>query len=85
MSTHERDETTHEEGAPLGEQPSALPMGLGKPAERAIAGAGYTRLDQLTRISERDLLRLHGVGPKAVSVLRRALAERGLAFAEKDK
>lgn len=57
-----------------------LPKGLGKPAERALAAAGYRQLEQFTQISERDLLKLHGVGPKAVAILRQALTEQGLAF-----
>ncbi|HCT75196.1 MAG TPA: DNA-binding protein [Micromonosporaceae bacterium] len=51
-----------------------LPAGLGKPAERALAGAGYTRLDQLTKVSEAELHGLHGMGPKALERLRQALA-----------
>ena len=57
-----------------------LPAGLGKPAERALAQAGYTRLEQLAEVSEADLLALHGVGPKAVRRLREVLTERGLSF-----
>jgi predicted flap endonuclease-1-like 5' DNA nuclease len=59
----------------------ALPRGIGAPATRALTAAGYTRLDQLTAASEAELLRLHGVGPRAIRLLREALAERGLAFA----
>ena len=54
---------------------------IGKPAGRALAGAGYTRLDQLSKVSEAELLKLHGVGPKAIRILREALTERGLSFA----
>jgi len=50
------------------------------PAARALAAAGYSRLSQLTEVSEAELLALHGMGPKAVRILREALAERGLAF-----
>ena len=53
---------------------------LSAPARRALSSAGYTRLDQLTRISESEVSRLHGMGPAAVSALRAALAERGLSF-----
>lgn len=53
---------------------------IGAPATAALALAGYTTLEQLTRVSERDLLRLHGVGPKAVRLLREALQVRGLRF-----
>ena len=59
----------------------ALPSNLAQPAQRALANAGYTRLDQLTTVSEAEIARLHGIGPKALGQLRQALAERGLAFA----
>lgn len=61
--------------------PSDFPKGLAQPALRALHGAGLTRLEQLTAISEAELLRLHGMGPKAMGALRQALAERGLSFA----
>ncbi|MDN7242694.1 DNA-binding protein [Planococcus sp. N028] len=60
-----------------------LPKGIGKPAERALAAAGYKRLEQFTRVSEADILKLHGVGPKALELIRQALVEKGLAFNEK--
>jgi hypothetical protein len=52
------------------------------PALRALNGAGYTRLEQLTRVSEAELLKLHGMGPKALNILRAALEARGLSFAK---
>lgn len=59
-----------------------FPAGIGKPASRALEAAGYTSLEQLTQVSEKELLKLHGMGPKALRVLREALAERGLTFAD---
>lgn len=59
-----------------------FPRGIGQPATRALEAAGYSSLEQLTQVSEKELLKLHGVGPKAVRILRETLAERGLAFAE---
>jgi hypothetical protein len=53
---------------------------LSAPARRALAGAGYTRLDDLTGLTETELGRLHGMGPRAIGALRDALHERGLAF-----
>jgi DNA integrity scanning protein DisA with diadenylate cyclase activity len=50
------------------------------PAARALAAAGYNRLSQLTQVSERELQSLHGMGPKAIKILRDSLAERGLSF-----
>jgi predicted flap endonuclease-1-like 5' DNA nuclease len=57
-----------------------LPRGLGAPAERALAQAGYTRLEQFADVTEKDLLRLHGIGPKAIRTLRSALEAHHLTF-----
>jgi hypothetical protein len=64
---------------------SNLPRGLSQPARRALVGAGYLRLEQLTEISEDEVKRLHGMGPKAIDLLRSALATLGLSFADKKK
>ena len=58
-----------------------FPAGLSQPALRAFAAAGYTRLDQFTKITESELLKLHGVGPKAIRLLRAALQAQGKSFA----
>nr|WP_232226671.1 hypothetical protein [Rubrobacter radiotolerans] len=63
-------------------QDGDLPAGLGGPTRRALAAAGYTRVEQFTVVSEAEVLRLHGMGPKAVGGIRSALAARGLSFAE---
>ncbi|HVI49502.1 MAG TPA: helix-hairpin-helix domain-containing protein [Chitinophaga sp.] len=55
-------------------------QGLSQPAIRALHGAGYTKLEQLTKATAAELKQLHGMGPKALEQLRNALAEKGLAF-----
>lgn len=65
-------------GDPAGD----LPHGIGNPARRALAAAGYTRLEQLAGVSASGLLRMHGVGPRAVERLGAALADRGLSFGD---
>lgn len=55
---------------------------LASPARRALAQAGITQLEQLAAMHEADILRLHGMGPKAVDQLRSALAAKGLSFAK---
>ncbi|MGN7356158.1 DNA-binding protein [Paenibacillus sp. SAF-054] len=60
-----------------------IPNNIGKPAMRALTHAGYQHLEQFTNISESEILKLHGVGPKAVATIRRALEEKGLSFAKK--
>lgn len=62
-------------------QAGDLPRDLSQPAQRALAGAGIWRLEQVVEYSEAELLRYHGVGPKTIRQLRQALAEKGLAFA----
>ncbi len=57
-----------------------FPKGIGRPATGALLAAGYTRLEDLTMVREGDIKQLHGVGPKAINVLREALAEKGLSF-----
>ena len=57
----------------------AFPKGVGQPALRALSIAGYTRLDQLAGVSEAKLLKLHGVGPKAIRIIRQALIDQGHA------
>jgi hypothetical protein len=53
---------------------SDLPAWLSKPARRALAAAGCARLEQPTEVSEAEVMKLHGMGPKALDQLRRALA-----------
>ena len=53
---------------------------IGAPALRALQGAGYTKLEQLVQTSEAELANLHGMGPKAIRILRETLAAKGLRF-----
>lgn len=57
-----------------------FPDSIGKPAQRALLAAGYLRLQDLTSATEKELLELHGFGPKALGILRLALADQGLRF-----
>lgn len=58
-----------------------LPVNIGRPAHGALAYAGITRLEDLNGLDERSVAELHGVGPKAIRILKAALTERGMAFA----
>jgi len=58
---------------------SAFPK-IGSPATRALEAAGYTRLEQLTKLTEAELGQLHGMGPKALGILRETLKEKRLSF-----
>lgn len=58
---------------------SNLPK-IGAPATRALEAAGYTNLKQLTRVTEAEVAQLHGMGPKALGILRDTLKAQGLSF-----
>jgi len=53
---------------------------LGAPARNALEHAGISTLTELARHSERQILALHGMGPKSLPVLRQALQDAGMAF-----
>lgn len=54
---------------------------IGRPATNALRERGVTSLEQVATMSERELLALHGVGPRAVRLLREALVEQGRELA----
>lgn len=58
-----------------------FPRRMGKVAPRELAAHGYTRYEQLTSVTPQELLKIHGVGPKAIRILEEELAERGLSVA----
>ena len=55
----------------------AFPRGVSGPALRALAAAGVVRLDDLRSRRLAELRPLHGMGPKALEILRMALAKQG--------
>ena len=64
---------------PAPEPGTPLPH-IGAPATRALTAHGVLRLEQLTGLSEDEVLALHGVGPYALRHLRTAMDAAGLAF-----
>ena len=58
---------------------SDLPK-IGAPATRALASIGAARIEHVADRSELELLALHGFGPRALGILRDALAEQGLSL-----
>ena len=53
---------------------------IGKPATAALTTVGIDTIEQLTHISKTNLAKLHGVGPKAISILEDTLSDLGLSF-----
>jgi uncharacterized protein YdhG (YjbR/CyaY superfamily) len=58
---------------------------IGAPATRALLGAGYKNLDEVSKASESELKALHGFGPKALRILKEELQKQGKSFNGKDK
>ncbi|MBM7095205.1 RNA polymerase alpha subunit C-terminal domain-containing protein [Bacillus sp. H-16] len=53
---------------------------LSAPARSALEHEGIRSVEELSLYSEKEVLRLHGVGPASLPNLRKALEESGLSF-----
>lgn len=53
---------------------------MSAPARRALENEGITTLQQLAEYTEKEILKLHGIGPSAIPKLRSALEEEGMSF-----
>ncbi len=59
-----------------------LPNEIGKTAARELSHNGITTLAQVAAHSKKELLAIHGVGPKAIAILGDTLAAKGMDFAD---
>jgi hypothetical protein len=59
---------------------AAFPPGVSGPALRALSASGIRSVADLSGWSEKQLAALHGMGPKALAVLKDALATTGRRF-----
>lgn len=57
-----------------------FPFGIAAPAQRALTGAGIRSLKDLAKQREPDVEALHGMGPKALGILRAEMKRAGLSF-----
>lgn len=53
---------------------------LPSPARRALENNNILSLDELSKLSEVEILKLHGMGKTSLPKLRNALADAGLSF-----
>lgn len=53
---------------------------ISAPARRALENIRITSLPQLAQYSEKEILALHGMGPKALTILKQELKNNGLTF-----
>ena len=57
-----------------------LPDAIGKTAARELSLHGINSLARVAAHTRKELLAIHGVGPKAVSILAETLAAKGMEF-----
>src|SRR5690606_4091945 len=57
-----------------------FPDKLSAPALRALLNAQIFTLKQLAQWTVADVLKLHGMGPSSIPILKEALKEKGLQF-----
>jgi len=55
---------------------------LSAPARRALQNAGIITVKQLSKKSQKEILKLHGMGPASMPILKAALDKMGLEFKE---
>ncbi len=63
------------------QQEPDFPQTIGNPARNALQVAGFSKFNQLTDVTQAELSKLHGMGPKALRILRETLEAKGLSFA----
>ncbi len=57
---------------------SEFPASMGAVAQRSLMASGITTLKQVAARTEKELLAIHGVGPKAVRILKEELVKKKL-------
>ena len=55
---------------------------LSAPARRALENHGITRLADLSKFSEKEILQLHGMGPASIPRIQQAMKEHGISFSK---
>ena len=57
--------------------------GLSAPAQRALHNNGVKTIKDLSKLTETEVLKLHGIGKTAIPILQKALKENRLSFRKK--
>ncbi len=67
------------------EERHELPEGLSNPARGALLAEGIQHLEDLSAYTEKQILAIHGVGPKTIPTLREAMGKHGISFADESR
>lgn len=58
---------------------------LSAPARRALENNDITTIEQLAKLTEKEVLSFHGMGKASIPTLQNVLKQKGLMFKEKQK
>ncbi|EWG12869.1 RNA polymerase alpha subunit C-terminal domain-containing protein [Cytobacillus firmus] len=53
---------------------------LSAPARNALVFEGIDTLEKLSNYTEKEILKLHGIGPASLPIMRTSLEKEGLSF-----
>jgi len=53
---------------------------IGAPARRSLERENIKTLEELSKWSEKEIIKLHGMGPSTIPKLKKALNDNGLSF-----
>lgn len=53
---------------------------LSSPARNALIHEGIDTLQELSKYTEKEILKLHGIGPASLPTMRSSLEEEGLSY-----
>ncbi|WP_396334496.1 RNA polymerase alpha subunit C-terminal domain-containing protein [Alkalihalobacillus sp. MEB130] len=56
---------------------------LSSPARNALVHEGIDTLQELSKYTEKEILKIHGIGPASLPIMRTLLEEEGLVFKNK--
>jgi len=55
-------------------------IGLSAPARRALINAKLTKIEHLKKITEKQLMSLHGIGPSSLPIIKKAMRKYKVSF-----
>lgn len=55
---------------------------LSSPARNALIREGIDNLQKLSKYTEKEILKFHGIGPASLPIMKTSLEEEGLSFKE---
>jgi hypothetical protein len=55
-------------------------IGLSAPARRALINAKLTKIEHLKKITEMQLMSLHGIGPSSLPIIKKAMKKYKVSF-----